>query len=468
MKLNYFMFEQFSPGEYLLTNELGQFCFVDESDFKKLTEERYTDIREDTLSELKEKCFVFEEAEVLFTNRVLQEYRNTKQYIFTGTCLHIIVLTNRCNLNCVYCQAQDAEQQSKGLMDLQTAEKTVDIILQSPAHSLNIEFQGGEPLLNFDVIKHIVEYADSRKNDKNLTYSVVTNTIALTDEMIDFFLGHNISVSTSLDGDVQLHNKNRPYRDGTGSFSRVVNNIKRLKEKGLDVGAIQTTTRASLDRGSQIVDAYLEAGLDTLFIRPLTPLGYAKGNWDAIGYKPEEFLQFYRETLSYIIKANLQGKNIKEGHAILFLSKILRSNFGNYMELRSPCGAGIGQMAYYYDGDIYTCDEARMLGEMGNDIFKVGNVNIDSYQSIMDNKSTKITCQASVLEALPQCCDCVYHPYCGVCPVVNLAVGGNIYAREANTYRCRIYKGMLDILFELIRKNGNELKIFRRWIYGEV
>ena len=80
---------------------------------------------------------------------------------------------------------QDAEQQSKGLMDLQTAEKTVDIILQSPAHSLNIEFQGGEPLLNFGTIKHIVEYADSRKNDKNLTYSVVTNTIALTDEMIE-------------------------------------------------------------------------------------------------------------------------------------------------------------------------------------------------------------------------------------------------------------------------------------------
>ena len=107
-----------------------------------------------------------------------------------------------------------------------------------------------------------------------------------------------------------------------------------------------------------------------------------------------------------------------------------------------------------------------MLGEMGIDTFKIGNVFDSSYQDLMDNPSQKITCQSSVLEALPGCCDCVYHPYCGVCPVVNYASGGNIYAREANSYRCQIYRGILDYLFECIRRNGEEMEVFRNWING--
>ena len=209
-----------------------------------------------------------------------------------------------------------------------------------------------------------------------------------------------------------------------------------------------------------------EQGLDMVFVRPLTPLGYAKANWTDIGYSACEFVEFYKEILRYIVECNRKQQFIVEGHAIIFLNKILRHNSGNYMELRSPCGAGIGQIAYYYDGNIYTCDEGRMLGEMGIDTFKIGNVFDSSYQDLMDNPSQKITCQSSVLEALPGCCDCVYHPYCGVCPVVNYASGGNIYAREANSYRCQIYRGILDYLFECIRRNGEEMEVFRNWING--
>ena len=166
--------------------------------------------------------------------------------------------------------------------------------------------------------------------------------------------------------------------------------------------------------------------------------------------------------LDLIIEENLNGNHMVEGHAMIFLNKILRQNFENYMELRSPCGAGTGQIAYYYDGDVYTCDEARMVSEMGDDSFRLGNVD-NSYDELMDSNICKVTCQASVLESLPSCCDCIYHAYCGVCPVVNLALNGSIYERVANSYRCKIYKGMLDAVFERLTVDSVK-QIFEKWV----
>ena len=133
------------------------------------------------------------------------------------------------------------------------------------------------------------------------------------------------------------------------------------------------------------------------------------------------------------------------------------------MELRSPCGASIGQMAYYYDGNIYTCDEGRMIAEMGIPEFRLGDVEAENYDELMESQVCKITCQASILESIPNCCDCVYHPYCGVCPVVNYALENNIYSREANNYKCKIYKGMLDAIFDRL-DNTKIMEIFKSWI----
>ena len=120
------------------------------------------------------------------------------------------------------------------------------------------------------------------------------------------------------------------------------------------------------------------------------------------------------------------------------------------MELRSPCGGAIGQMAYYYDGNIYTCDEGRMLSEMGNDSFKLGNVMENTYKDLMKCDCTKAMCVSSCIECLPYCSNCVYMPYCGTCPVINLAQDNNIFARKPKEFRCKVYGGILDTLFDYI------------------
>ena len=249
---------------------------------------------------------------------------------------------------------------------------------------------------------------------------------------------------------------------GGDSYDATINNALKLKDKGIEFSAIETTTRFSLDKYKEIVDTYLSLELKGIFIRPLTRLGKAASSWDKIGYTTDEFIAFYKNILEYMIEKNKEGYFISEGHSCIFLNKILNSNGLNYMELRSPCGAGIGQMAYYYDGKVYTCDEGRMLAEMGSDMFKLGTVD-NTYNELINNEVTKTMCVASCLECIPYCKDCVYQPYCGVCPVINYALDGNIFSQMPKEDRCLIYSGMLDTLFELLKDEENE-KIFRSWI----
>src|SRR5699024_6490471 len=105
-------------------------------------------------------------------------------------------------------------------------------------------------------------------------------------------------------GHQPLHDHNRPMRNGGGTFEIVRKNVKKLQDAGVHAGAIQTTTKQSLEDPGKIIKAYLEMGFDHLFIRPLTPLGYAKEHWDEIGYEPEEFVGFYRKILRMILECN--------------------------------------------------------------------------------------------------------------------------------------------------------------------
>lgn len=463
MKFNYFSFKQVNSEKYLLTNEMGFYEFLSKENFENVIGERFDDIDLETVARLRDKYFIYDQDADVFVENASYKYRDNKNYLFAATCLHIFVLTNTCNMNCVYCQAQDTRQTNKGMMDRETAKRAVDIALQSPSRELTFEFQGGEPLTNFETLKYIVEYTEAQKGDKIVHYSVVSNTLLITDEIIDFFKQNNVSLSTSLDGDEDIHNSNRPKANGEGTYRFVERNIRYMQSKNLGIGAIQTTTRKSLAKPKAIVDAYRNLDLHYLFIRPLTPLGYANENWSDVGYTAEEFIKFYRACLREIIQANKEGYRMAEGHASIFLRKMLDHVSDNYMELRSPCGAGVGQIVYYYDGKVYTCDEARMLSEMGMPDFCIGTVE-KTYDELVDSRVCKVTCQSSVIECIPQCCDCVYHPYCGVCPVVNYALESNLYSREANGYRCKIYKGMLDILFEYLENDKEATEIFSKWL----
>jgi len=460
--LNFFHFKKLND-QYLITNDFGRYAFLNDSEFQALWT-KTIDPNSPLATYLQENYFLFQGSPAAFTAQHAYLLRDSKNYVFSATCLHIFVVTTACNMNCIYCQANNGQTKPTDFMNQETARRAVDIALSSPAHTMSFEFQGGEPLLNFPIIRFIVEYTERQKGGKEISYSVVSNLTLLTDEMVRFFAKYKVSISTSLDGNQYLHNKNRPYPTGAGTYQDVLRGIDKLREAGICVGAIETTTRQSLSHLKEIIDTYCDLGFRSIFLRPLTPLGCANKEWTTIGYSTEEFTQFYSDAIAYILEKNRQGYALQEGHAAILFSKILHGYPVNYMELRSPCGAAVGQMAYYANGDVFTCDEGRMLYEMGDDSFRLGNVYQHDYTALVHSTACRAVCLASITESIPSCCDCVYQPYCGVCPVVNLALYRDILPKTSNHYRCGIYQGILDTLFKLLQTcDDKTLKIIESW-----
>ena len=463
--LNHFNFKLLKDGKVFATNDFGKYALLDKQEFKALLCDTVSQESE-LYHTLRNSHFLLEK-EDLYSEEIFGQIRDAKNYLFSSTSLHIFVVTNMCNANCVYCQARIKDHPSHGLMTEKIGEKAVDIALQSPSRFITFEFQGGEPLLNFETIKHIVEYSEDNKKDKSIEYTIVSNLSLLTDEIIEFFQKYNFKVSTSIDGPKSIHDSNRPLLSNLSSFERAKEGIQRIKAANIPIGAIETTTRQSLQFPEEIVQAYDELGLDSVFLRMLTPLGFAKEDWRKIGYTANEYVAFYNKALDYVIDLCKSGRSICENTAAIFLRKIINGYAANYMELRSPCGASLGQLAYYYDGSIYTCDEARMISETGDQGFRLGDVFTSRYSDLVSSKTCKAVCASSILESLPGCSDCVYMPYCGVCPVINYAIEGDPILQFAHGYRCKIYSGILDSIFQKLLYGDDETKdILRSWVKG--
>src|SRR5258708_33244176 len=145
-------------------------------------------------------------------------------------------------------------------MTAETAEAALALVFKSPSPSIKIEFQGGEPMLNFDRIIHIVSRAEeiNLSEKRDLQFVIATNLAVVTDEILAFCKEHSILISTSLDGPKDLHNKNRP-RPGHDSYERAIAGIEKARQVlGHDrVSALMTTTLGSLGRAKDIIDEYI-------------------------------------------------------------------------------------------------------------------------------------------------------------------------------------------------------------------
>jgi uncharacterized protein len=370
-----------------------------------------------------------------------------------STGLHIFVVSLRCEHSCPYCQvSRQSSDTERYDMSSETAERGLDMAFRSPSRQIKIEFQGGEPLLNFGLIEEIVERAEWRNQEerRNLGFVIATNLALLEDSMLEFCARHDVYISTSLDGPADLHNKNRP-RPGRDSWERAVDGIRRVREAlGVDhVSALMTTTRASLDRVREIVDCYLEQGLRGIFLRPLSPYGFAIKTKSYSAYDAERWLDFYREGLAYILELNRRGVEMREYLSAVILKKMLTNTEPGYVDLTSPAGIGIGAIVYNYDGSIYASDEGRMLAEMGDQTFCLGQLERDSYEQVMSSEALLAPLEESFAPSAPMCSDCAFESFCGSDPVYHYATSGDFVGRKPESDFCRrnmaIFKHLLHL-----------------------
>lgn len=462
-KLGFFRFKKLGK-DYLLTNDIGDYVFLSNKDFDQYLQGKL-EKESPQHQELKNKNFVGKE---LNLDQYVKGYKQKNQYLFqAGPSLHIIVVTLRCDHKCVYCQTTSCSVDDKGKdLSKDNAKKIVDYIFSVPNKNIAIEFQGGEPLLNWPVVKFIVEYAlkKNKREKKNLEFRLVSNFTLMDEEKMNYLFKKGVVFCTSLDGPERVHNKNRIWVKGN-SHKNTVGWLKKLLKKYekyyiYQPGALTTITSFSLPFYKDIINQYAELGLDNIVLRPLTPLGMARKTWRKIGYSVDQFLEFYRKSLDYILELNLKKKvRLREMIATNMVTKILIGKDPNFLELRSPCGAGIGQVLYNYNGDIYTCDEGRMVDE---ETFKIGNVAESNYDDVINHPTIKTLCLASCLDNLP-CDHCVYKPYCGTCPIISYVESGNIFPQLPSSSRCQLNKGIFDYLFKKIQESDKIKNIFIEW-----
>lgn len=460
-KLGDFSFRKIS-SLYLITNDWGRYALLKADEFQDFIGGRL-DPKSPVRQKLKEGGFIKGEE-----NRaeLILSFRGIKNHLWSAPGLHIVVVTLRCNLKCVYCHSSVVGQDKTEFdMTEETAKKSVDLIFSSPSQGLTIEFQGGEPLMNWPVIKFIVEYSSkkAKAQKRGLQLALISNLSLMNEERMDFLIKNKVSLSTSLDGPRALHNVNRIALGGA-SHADVIRWIKYYQGKtGRGIGALMTTTKKSLAYPKEIVDEYRGLGLNELFLRPLHYLGFAKRSWAAIGYEDSQYIEFYRKAMDYILELNRAGEFFRESSSTMILNKILNSWDSGYVDLRSPCGATLGQISYNYDGDVYTCDEGRMVAADGDKLFKVGNVQTSSYKSLIGHATTRACCSASNMEGQPMCFSCAYKPYCGICPVLNYATQNTIWGRMPTNSYCYVFMHIFDYLFEKLANPENE-KIFQGWV----
>ena len=460
-------------GAILISNDMGDHAFLEPAEFQRFVE---GDIQpgEALYERLADGNFIAARVDV---PALAQRYARKKGFLAWGPTLHAFVLTERCNHGCQYCHSSVVSMLRKDTdMSIEVATRAVDMALSTTSPWLTIEFQGGEPTANWETLTHVVRYASERNKiiGKELSFALVTNFSLLDDEKLDFLVSNRVQICGSLDGPPDLHNKIRIFKDGN-SWELTTHWIRKINQRYIDMGldptlyrveCLPTVTRDSLHRSKEIVDTYVSLGCRAIFLRKLDPFGFAAATARKLGYPMSDFIEFYKTSLDYILELNKQGVEVMERHAAIMLNKILRDEEPNYLDLRTPGGAVIGQMGYHPDGRIFSSDEGRMVAAMGDDIFHVGDVGEggSTYDSMMRSDTVRAMVLASTNDSQPGCVTCTYKAWCGQQPEYNYKTQGSIWGRMADSVWCRKHKNIFDYLMEKVhRADPQEMEIFDRW-----
>lgn len=466
-----FRFDRWEGGRYLLINEVGEYELLPLADFNLFVNHQLSPSNA-CYPKLKAKHFLSDNSSSALFDQLASKYRTKKSFLDGFTKLYIFVTTLRCNQSCPYCQVS-RQNEDAGSFDMaeDAMYRSVDLMLRSPAMAVTMEFQGGEPLLNFELLQKAVLYAKEKNATigKNIHYVICTNLAPLEDKHLDFCKEHEILISTSLDGPDFLHNQNRPMGRGP-SHDLVTRNIWRAKEAlgKQAVSALMTTTRPSLKYPKEIVDEYLRMDMGSIFFRDLNPYGFAVKTNSVLGYRTSQFIDFYKEALAYIIDINRSGRTFSESLTSMILTKILTPWPIGFVDMQSPSGAGIGVVVYNYDGDVYASDESRMLAEMGQHVFRMGNVIENDYSEIFFGETMQNIASASCNESLAGCSDCAYQPYCGADPVRHYSTQGDIFGNRPNSEYCKKHMWAIKHVFDLLLNADDDLeRIFWAWVNRE-
>ena len=353
------------------------------------------------IKEVLEEIQALIDAEELFTADVYKNYVmdfKKRQTVVKALCLHI---AHDCNLACKYCFAEEGEYHGRrALMSFEVGKKALDFLIANSGNRVNLEvdFFGGEPLMNWDVVKQLVEYGRSREKEcnKKFRFTITTNGVLLNDEIMDFCNREMSNVVLSLDGRKEVNDRMRPFRNGSGSYDLIVPKFQKFAEsRGTkDYFVRGTFTRNNLDFSKDVLH-FADLGFKKLSIEPVVA-------------DPKEPYSIREEDLPKIMEeydrlAKEFIKREKEGRGFQFFHFMIDLNQGPCVAKRlSGCGSGTEYLAVTPWGDFYPCHQF-----VGMEDFLLGNVDEG-----ITNTKVRDEFKLCNVYAREKCRDCFARFYC--------------------------------------------------------
>ncbi|MBP5775314.1 MAG: thioether cross-link-forming SCIFF peptide maturase [Clostridiales bacterium] len=357
-----------------------------------------------------------------------KDYRK-KRFSIKALCLHV---AHTCNLNCSYCFASQGKYHGeRALMSLETGKKAIDFLIENSGYhkNLDIDFFGGEPLMNWDVCKELVKYGREQEklHGKNIRFTLTTNGVLLNDEVTEFCNKEMHNVVLSLDGRKEVNDRFRVDMAGNGSYDRIVPNFQKFVEKRGSKSYYMrgTFTHHNTDFVNDIKHmldlGFTELSMEPVVIDPSSPSALTEEDLPVLFEQYEEL-------------ARLMVKRYNEGKPFTFYHYMLDLTCGPCIYKRvAGCGSGTEYLAVTPWGDLYPCHQF-----VGDPNYKMGDI----YTGVTatETRDKFASCNAY---SRPECNDCWAKLYCsGGCAANSYHATGDI--QGVYEYGCKLFKKRIE------------------------
>ena len=408
---------------------------------------KYGDVPRDEIIECYDQVTELKNSGELFTEDNFEpmagEFKAKTSGVIKALCLHI---AHTCNLNCSYCFASQGKYHGeRALMSFEVGKRALDFLIENSGtrRNLEVDFFGGEPLMNFDVVKKLVEYARSieKEKGKNFRFTLTTNGVLVDDDVIDFANKEMSNVVLSLDGRKEVHDRYRVDYQGRGSYDTIVPKFQKFVKArgGKNYYMRGTFTHANPDFLEDI-KTMLNLGFTELSMEPVVA---AEGDEAALTEEDKPVVMKQYEEL-----AELMLKRDKEGKPFTFYHYMIDLAGGPCIYKRiSGCGSGTEYMAVTPWGDLYPCHQF-----VGDEKFKLGDI----WHGV-ENKEIQNEFASCNVYARSECRDCWARLYCsGGCAANAYHATGSV--KGVYKYGCDLFKKRMEcaIAVAVAREFGDE------------
>jgi radical SAM protein with 4Fe4S-binding SPASM domain len=331
-----------------------------------------------------------------------------------------------------------------------------------PTEHLKVEFQGGEPTLRPDLIRTVIERCERFPERQ---FVICTNLQELNPDILALFDREDVYISTSLDGDVGTHERQRTGRGGAkAATSAFFDNLDFVLDRygARKVSALPTIDPDAPPDIDDLIESYARRGFDSIFLRPINYQGFARKRHAASLEQGEAWRRYHRAFVRNIIARNWQDRRrvLEESYFSICLRRVFQPGHDRYVDLRNPNSMGVDYVVVDHDGQVYPTDEARMLSRAGVIDLAIGDVERGWATPARAALNSLATNQFD-----PACQRCAYQPFCGRDLVDDLSRYGRVDLPRTETEFCRRHLSIFDFIFELIYEDDPVVQYsLSRWL----